>query len=44
MRQHAKLKPKGPKGQPGANPVGPLAREKAKARKLAMTLRHSLAA
>jgi hypothetical protein len=45
MRQHAKLKrPKGPKGQPSANPVGPKAAEKLKQRRLAMTLRHALAA
>jgi hypothetical protein len=40
MRQHAKLKPKGPKGQPGTNPVGPAAKKKNRARRLAMAIRH----
>jgi hypothetical protein len=44
MNQHAKLKPKGPKGQPSANPVGPAAKEKAKVRRLAMAIRHATAA
>jgi hypothetical protein len=41
--QHAKRKPKGPKGQPGANPVGPAAKEKLKTRRLALAIRHALA-